>query len=319
MASKPTVTLTLAGDEKKLTEAFEKVGTASKTMAEDVGRSSKDMSDAGESGLGGLADKADGAEGKFIGFTDSLSGLQGAFQGLTDDSLSFGERLGMLGQAGADLAGGMASFLIPALASMKATLVTSVIPAVWGFTAALLANPITWIVVGIMALIAAIVLMVVHWDKVKAAVSGVITWIKNAWNGLVGWFSGIGAAIGRALGSIGGFVSSVFKGAVNLAIDAVNWMIDRVNSLIAGVNHINPFEDIPSIPKLKRMHGGGEVPGMIGSEQMIIAQAGERLVPRGQGGNSGGATITFAGNTDTAFATAFQKLVRTGAIQIRTS
>jgi len=53
--------------------------------------------------------------------------------------------------------------------------------AAWGFTAALLANPMTWIVVGIMALIAAIILLVKHWDKVKKAMSDFFTW---AWENI---------------------------------------------------------------------------------------------------------------------------------------
>lgn len=50
--------------------------------------------------------------------------------------------------------------------------------AAWGFTAALLANPITWIVVGIMALIAGIVLLIVKWKEVKA-------WIDKVSNSAV--------------------------------------------------------------------------------------------------------------------------------------
>lgn len=40
---------------------------------------------------------------------------------------------------------------------------------------------------------------------------------------------------------------------------------------------------------------------------------------RGWGGDGGEMKISFAGNTDSAFATAFMKLVRTGAIQIKTA
>ncbi|WP_394178495.1 phage tail tape measure protein [Marinomonas posidonica] len=61
----------------------------------------------------------------------------------------------------------------PALAgvfmSMKTGILTS-LPAIWAFTAALLANPLTWIVVGVVALIAALVALVVYWDDVTAAV-----------------------------------------------------------------------------------------------------------------------------------------------------
>lgn len=61
----------------------------------------------------------------------------------------------------------------PAIAAfftvMKTSILTS-LPAIWAFTAALLANPMTWVVVGVVALIAALVALVVYWDDVSAAV-----------------------------------------------------------------------------------------------------------------------------------------------------
>jgi hypothetical protein len=53
--------------------------------------------------------------------------------------------------------------------------------AAWAFTAALLANPITWIVIGVVALIAGLVLLVKNWDAVKGAVGGAISWIVEKW------------------------------------------------------------------------------------------------------------------------------------------
>lgn len=58
------------------------------------------------------------------------------------------------------------------------TALPGLIASVWSFTAALLANPITWIVVGIVALIAAIILLWQNWDSVVA-------WIQGVWNGFV--------------------------------------------------------------------------------------------------------------------------------------
>jgi TP901 family phage tail tape measure protein len=52
---------------------------------------------------------------------------------------------------------------------MKASILTS-LPAIWAFTTALLANPLTWVVVGVVALIAALVALVVYWDDVSASV-----------------------------------------------------------------------------------------------------------------------------------------------------
>lgn len=49
----------------------------------------------------------------------------------------------------------------------------------WAFNIALLANPMTWVVIGIIALIAAIVLLVKNWDTVKAKVLEVWESIKT--------------------------------------------------------------------------------------------------------------------------------------------
>ena len=54
------------------------------------------------------------------------------------------------------------------LAGAAATVIASA--ATWVFNAALLANPITWIVLAIVGLIAALVLLVKHWDTVKRVV-----------------------------------------------------------------------------------------------------------------------------------------------------
>ncbi|HWP50101.1 MAG TPA: phage tail tape measure protein, partial [Clostridia bacterium] len=56
---------------------------------------------------------------------------------------------------------------------------TPVIASVWSFTTALLANPVTWIVIGILLLVAAIILLWRNWDSVTA-------WCQGAWNTFVG-------------------------------------------------------------------------------------------------------------------------------------
>jgi TP901 family phage tail tape measure protein len=70
----------------------------------------------------------------------------------------------------------------PAIAAfftvMKTSILTS-LPAIWAFTAALLANPLTWVVVGVVALIAALVALVVYWDDVSAAVG---RFFLSLWN-----------------------------------------------------------------------------------------------------------------------------------------
>lgn len=85
------------------------------------------------------------------------------------------------------------------------------ISSVWSFTAALLANPVTWIVIGIVALIAALVLL---YNKCE--------WFRNAVNSIISFFKEkLGAALEVAkniFGAIGSAISSVM-GAAKATVD----------------------------------------------------------------------------------------------------
>ncbi len=82
------------------------------------------------------------------------------------------------------------------LGSLGKTII-SIIPNILAFSAALLTNPLTWIVLGIGAVIAAIVLLVKYWDIVKEAFSTGWSWVcdmfNTGWENIKGFFtSGIG-------------------------------------------------------------------------------------------------------------------------------
>lgn len=68
---------------------------------------------------------------------------------------------------------------------------TPLISSVWSFTAALLANPVTWVVIGIVALIAALVLL---YNKCE--------WFRNAVNSVINFIQGNadGGGLGREVG-----------------------------------------------------------------------------------------------------------------------
>lgn len=70
--------------------------------------------------------------------------------------------------------------------------------ATWSFTTALLANPITWIVIGIIALIAALVLLWKNWDVVSA-------FLGKTWKGVTEWVS-------KGIDSLTSKLKNFFKG-----------------------------------------------------------------------------------------------------------
>lgn len=123
------------------------------------------------------------------------------------------------------IASGLAAFFsnaqvaIPVIAGLGAILLAALAPAIWGavtatwaFTAALLANPITWVVIAIGALVAAIVLLIMNWDTVVA-------FITDVWGGFVGWLTDITQGIAdwwnSLWASVGQFVSDVWSGFVS--------------------------------------------------------------------------------------------------------
>jgi hypothetical protein len=119
-------------------------------------------------------------------------------------------------------------------------------------------------------------------------VGGAFRWVIDRGIDLVNWFIGLPGMLGRALGGLGEALGGAFKFALNLVIDYTNWWIRRLNDLIHGVNVVNPFSDIPSIPQIARLHGGGEVPGNPWEERLAILQPGEIVNERGSGGGGGG-------------------------------
>lgn len=339
----PTVTLEFKGNETDAVSAMGRLEDASQSMSEEVGGASRRMGEAGGA-TDELADKAGGAEQKFIGFKDTITGTGDVIKGFRDGDVL------TTAQGFADIAGGLESFLIPslgrlitwigstAIAQGALSAVQTVGTAVTGalttamsaLNAVIRANPIMFIVGLISVLVIAFLALwtrsegfrnffIGMWNDIKSVVGNVVDWIKNAWNGVVDFFAHFPQRIGQALGAIGGVVQSAFKGAVNIAIDAVNWMVDRINDLIYGINLINPFEDIPSIPHIPRMHSGGVVQGPAGSEHLRILRAGEVVSPTGAsnvGGNSGAFALVPSSSADSAVGTLIDMLIRNGDITL---
>lgn len=87
--------------------------------------------------------------------------------------------------------------------------------AIWANNAAMLANPYTWIVIGIVALIAAIVLLIVYWDEIKATI---LEWwavisppLQAFWDKCVQVFQGIWEVISPVVMAIVSFSQAYFK------------------------------------------------------------------------------------------------------------
>lgn len=75
----------------------------------------------------------------------------------------------------------------------------------WLFNTSLYGCPVVWIVAGIMAIIAAVVLLVKYWDEVAA-------WFKKLWDAIVGIFKAAWEAIKKVWDAVTGWFSNLWGG-----------------------------------------------------------------------------------------------------------
>jgi TP901 family phage tail tape measure protein len=162
-------------------------------------------------------------------------------------------------------------------------------------------------------------------------IADVALWLwHNVISPVFGWIgsaaSTVAGAVRSAFSAIGGFISSAFSGAVGIVRGALNGVISVINSAIGGVNSVIgmlnkvPGVSFPHMPSIPHLDVGGDIQ----RTGVAVVHQGERVVPAAQVSRlpSGGGTkteVTFTGNTDSAFATAFMRLVRAGVIQVKTT
>lgn len=116
---------------------------------------------------------------------------------------------------------------------------TPLITSVWSFTAALLANPVTWIVIGIVALIAAIVLLYKKCEWFRNGVNKIVNFFKEKLNAALKTAQKVFTTIGKTIET----VMEAVKSTVSKAITAVKTFFS--NGLNAVKNTVsNILENI---------------------------------------------------------------------------
>lgn len=95
--------------------------------------------------------------------------------------------------------------------------------ATWAMNTALLANPITWIILALVALIAAVVLLIANWDAV-------VSFLTDVWQGFVSWFTGV----------MDGFIAwwnGMWEGFASWATEVwngfISWIVGIWNGFVA--------------------------------------------------------------------------------------
>lgn len=287
------VVLTFAGEDKPLTDSFDRVGGAAKRMDDSVGSASRSLDDHA-SGLGRVGQAADNSERNIIGVHDIIDGTATIMKGPGKQGI-----VAYL-QGWADLAGGLAPVIL-SLAEMKvrtlATAAASKVAAAgtkiwagaqWLMNAALTANPIGIVIVAIVALVAVIVLIATKTRWFQQAWGAAWGWIKqaalNTWN----WLKSLPGWIGSAFSKIADFITRPFRTAFNAIAGLWNRTIGGLSfSIPSWVPKIGGSSF--SLPHIPTFHAGGVVPGVVGTPIVSLLQAGERVssVASSPGGGGG--------------------------------
>lgn len=136
--------------------------------------------------------------------------------------------------------------VIPVISGIAVALLVALAPAIWAavtatwaFTVALLANPLTWIVIAVGLLVAAIVALAMNWDAVVAWISdvwgGFIGWITGVIEGFVGWWNGIWTEFGNFLGDVWRNIVAFVTGYINFVLTTISNVLGFINDVWSNV------------------------------------------------------------------------------------
>ena len=144
--------------------------------------------------------------------------------------------------------------------------------AIWLVNAALLANPIVWIVIGVIALVAAVAAAIYFWDEWTTALlnSEAFKWVSAQLQVLSDWFNSMGGWSGMAKAAWDGIVSIFHK--------AVNGLIELLNS-IPGVNIEARFGGMPEVPGIDAATSAADTANAAQKAQQTINAAIPSLSP----------------------------------------
>lgn len=164
----------------------------------------------------------------------------------------------------------------------------------WAWNAAQLASPTTWIIAGIAAIVAIIVVIATKTDWFQRAWRNSWKWIKESAANVMEWFRKIPGWTGQIFGRVAELITRPYRAAFNMIARAWNNTVGRLSFSVPGwIPGIggNSF----SVPNIPTFHQGGRVPGAPGTEVMAILQAGETVTSRA-GSVSGGPQLVIRGD-----------------------
>jgi len=159
----------------------------------------------------------------------SYGDLLGAASSLAPVMMGLGPIIKGVSAAKAGLAAITKGGLIPSLVAATKS--------AWGFTAALLANPIVWIVAAVIGLIAAIYLLWKNWDEVSAFLVESWEWVKEAavkaFGAVIEFFKELPEKAWEIFTDLGEGILELFEKYHPLGIVIKNW--DEIMEFLGGL------------------------------------------------------------------------------------
>ena len=265
--SKETANQLLGGGEAA-SEASQKIISGLQNMKDPGAQASAavalfgtPLEDIGKNKIPGFLDALTAADGGLGEFEESAHMLESS---ITDGPSA---ALTTLGREAESALGGMVAGALPVLQPLLeglaqfAPILGPLVLAIGAFAVAqgianavMWASPVTWIVAGIVLLIAALALLIANWDSVVA-------WITEVWGGFMGWlgentagfiegWNAMWAGVGEFLSGLWqGFVDGAqnmgqnlvdfFTGLPDLILGALsgagNWLVDTGRNIIQGL------------------------------------------------------------------------------------
>jgi hypothetical protein len=285
-----TLVLKFSGEPAGLSQAFDTVGRDAEQMADRTAESANRMAErfdyvSGQSSMlsGGIGDIGgsltaafgeDSAIGAFGAEMERVGTILMAVTGMSD-LLLFATNNLKLAQARAAIAG-------------KAQAASQ-----WLMNTAMLASPLTWILAGILLVVAAVVLIATKTDWFSRAWRASWGWVKSAAANTWEYLKKIPGWVGSAFSKVAEFISRPYRAAFNAIARAWNSTVGRLSWTVPGWVPGIGGNSI-SVPNLPTFHSGGIIPGVVGTAVPFMGIAGERV--SGLASRGGGATTVVAGD-----------------------
>ena len=170
----------------------------------------------------------------FVTSSGFLDTVKSVVEGISKAFAFVGDNLDVIMEVVIPLAAAIGTVVIAIKAISAAMAVWNAIQ--WVLNSGLLACPITWIVLAIAALVAIIVVLVRHWDKVKEVAINCWNKIKEIWGKVKDWFNE------NVIQPVVGFFSRMWDGIKNAFTKAFNWVKENIVAIVLFI--INPFAGV---------------------------------------------------------------------------